>query len=95
MHLASSTASPNVLPMVAGGGSGGRSQRSRVGLVIKVNATQNPKKRGAAERFSKYRDGMTPNEYAQAIGGDPNQAYRDIVWDSENGYIELVRGEGK
>ena len=58
-------------------------------IRIHILVDHNPKKAGAAERFAKYREGMTAQEYAEAIGS-PAQAYRDMTWDSEQGFIDLV-----
>lgn len=58
-------------------------------LKIYVEVDNNPKRAKAAKRFEFYRDGMTPSEYAERVG-DKVQAYRDLTWDLEHGYIRLA-----
>lgn len=56
---------------------------------IQVLVDKNPKRGTAAVRFALYRSGMTPYEYAQAVGS-AEQAYRDMIWDMEHGWIDIV-----
>lgn len=58
-------------------------------MRIQVLVEKNPKRGTAASRFALYRSGMTPYEYAQAVGS-AEQAYRDMVWDWEHGWIDIV-----
>lgn len=55
--------------------------------IITLLVDKNPKKRTAAERFSQYIDGMTVQEYCDAVGD--KFGVQDILWDSDRGWISL------
>lgn len=65
--------------------------------VITLLATNNPKSRNAAKRFGFYKNGITVQEYCDAIqknwkGDDKpivKQSLRDVKWDMINGFIKL------
>lgn len=52
----------------------------------KYGPDNNPKRRGAGERFAKYRDGITVKEVTEAKGG-PNQV--DLRWDKDKGFVDI------
>lgn len=54
--------------------------------VIKLLESDAPKRGSAARRFALYRDGMTVQDYIDAVG-DKRLALRDIAWDRKQGYI--------
>lgn len=56
--------------------------------VITVLAQTNPKKRGAAVRFSYYYTGMQVSEYVDKVG-DHAAALADIRWDEAKGWISI------
>lgn len=56
--------------------------------TITVIAPRNPKRGAAAERFAKYRTGMTVDEYAAALG-DRTAANRELKWDTAHGYVKV------
>ena len=54
--------------------------------IITLISEDNPKERTARERFSKYRTGMSVEEYIRTVG-DRALAQRDLAWDTKMGYI--------
>jgi prevent-host-death family protein len=61
-------------------------------LTIFRLVSHNPKRRGSAERFALYRDGMTVQDYIDAVArrGDPERvALDDISWDLNRDFIAL------
>ena len=54
--------------------------------VITVLATENPKRRTAADRFALYKTGMVVQQYVELVG---NQALAvgDVEWDTNHGWI--------
>lgn len=70
-------------------------------LVIKLIMTKNPKSRGPALRYAKYKDGMTVAEYVAACSSGPRAlttekvSHADLFWDVNHGYIQVsVAAEG-
>jgi hypothetical protein len=57
--------------------------------VITLLVKTNPKRRGSALRFAKYRDGMTVAAYGEAIGS-LTLAKLDAAWDYNHGFINLT-----
>lgn len=55
--------------------------------IITLLVDKNPKKRTAAERFSHYVDGMTVQQYCDAVG---EKGLPDILWDQEHGWIMVT-----
>jgi len=55
----------------------------------------NPKQPGSLsfERFKLYRDGMTVQQYGDAVIAktkyDRKKAHRDLKWDEERGFIQI------
>lgn len=61
--------------------------------VIKMIATNNPKSRGAKDRFALYKDGMTVGQYIEAshkAGNSKALATADVRWDVAAGFISVT-----
>lgn len=52
---------------------------------ITLLTKENPKRGGAATRFSLYKSGMTVADYVAAGG-----KVQDVAWDSKKGYIKVA-----
>ena len=66
-------------------------------LTIFRLAQGNPKGQGSAKQFDLYRDGMTVQQYVEAVlddGGTERVALLDICWDFNHQFITL-RPQGK
>lgn len=63
-----------------------------VNKKITLKVTKNPKSRGAAQRFSFYKNGMTVGEYQEVMkanGSSPKLAMDDMRWDYVSGFIDI------
>ena len=60
------------------------------GAVIRMLVASNPKRsHGAAYcRFEQYRDGMTADEFRQAVGYQ--KANDDLWYDQDHGFIRVI-----
>jgi hypothetical protein len=68
------------------GGGRGRAPRYAMTDVITIKAKDNPRRGARAERFAKYKNGMT---VAQVYKVNPDYARNDLYWDSVKGFIKV------
>jgi hypothetical protein len=62
------------------------------GQKIHLLVQGNPKRRGAAERYAEYKEGMTVAQYQEAMkakGSSPKLAMADMRWDYAAGFIDI------
>lgn len=57
-------------------------------IITLLHKGDNPKRAEAARRFAKYRDGMSVQDYIDAVG-DRRQALRDIAWDMKMEWVTI------
>jgi hypothetical protein len=66
----------------------------RSSIIRLVHLQGNPKRAGskAENRFSRYRDGMTIDQYIEACRDAPRgeDALLDIAWDLSHSFIEVL-----
>lgn len=75
-------------PEESGGAAGGVKTRvMSAKSTLRIVVSGNPKKGTAAKRFALYKDGMTIQDYVDAVG-DKKQALRDLAWDMKQGWIK-------